>query len=128
MVRPPRFELGTPGLEGRCSIHLSYGRVLIATHSVVGLCRGVGIGVGRGRWTRQSRATTGPASSALHPPGRNALAIERLGAPSGALTQADLKVGSYVGRHHGEALTSAFRASRVRPGSARAPTPRSART
>src|SRR5437868_4011083 len=27
LVRPPRFELGTPGLEGRCSIQLSYGRV-----------------------------------------------------------------------------------------------------
>src|SRR5256885_11653507 len=27
MVRPPRLELGTPGLEGRCSIQLSYGRV-----------------------------------------------------------------------------------------------------
>src|SRR4051812_30259043 len=26
LVRPPRFELGTPGLEGRCSIQLSYGR------------------------------------------------------------------------------------------------------
>ena len=26
VVRPPRLELGTPGLEGRCSIQLSYGR------------------------------------------------------------------------------------------------------
>src|SRR5258707_1031944 len=26
MVRPPRLERGTPGLEGRCSIQLSYGR------------------------------------------------------------------------------------------------------
>src|SRR4051794_26494270 len=26
MARPPRLELGTPGLEGRCSIQLSYGR------------------------------------------------------------------------------------------------------
>src|SRR4051794_37701804 len=28
MVRPPRLERGTPGLEGRCSIQLSYGRRL----------------------------------------------------------------------------------------------------
>ncbi len=27
MVRPPRLERGTPGLEGRCSIQLSYGRL-----------------------------------------------------------------------------------------------------
>jgi hypothetical protein len=27
MARPPRLERGTPGLEGRCSIQLSYGRV-----------------------------------------------------------------------------------------------------
>src|SRR4051794_11284141 len=26
LARPPRLELGTPGLEGRCSIQLSYGR------------------------------------------------------------------------------------------------------
>src|ERR1700719_771368 len=26
MVRPPRLERGTPGLEGRCSVQLSYGR------------------------------------------------------------------------------------------------------
>jgi hypothetical protein len=28
MVRPPRLERGTPGLEGRCSIQLSYGRTV----------------------------------------------------------------------------------------------------
>ncbi len=27
VVRPPRLERGTPGLEGRCSIQLSYGRL-----------------------------------------------------------------------------------------------------
>ena len=27
LARPPRLERGTPGLEGRCSIQLSYGRV-----------------------------------------------------------------------------------------------------
>ncbi len=27
LVRPPRLERGTPGLEGRCSIQLSYGRM-----------------------------------------------------------------------------------------------------
>ncbi len=27
VARPPRLERGTPGLEGRCSIQLSYGRV-----------------------------------------------------------------------------------------------------
>jgi hypothetical protein len=27
VARPPRLERGTPGLEGRCSIHLSYGRI-----------------------------------------------------------------------------------------------------
>lgn len=27
MVRPPGLEPGTPGLEGRCSIRLSYGRI-----------------------------------------------------------------------------------------------------
>ena len=27
LARPPRLERGTPGLEGRCSIRLSYGRV-----------------------------------------------------------------------------------------------------
>ena len=26
LARPPRLERGTPGLEGRCSIRLSYGR------------------------------------------------------------------------------------------------------
>jgi hypothetical protein len=26
MARPPRLERGPPGLEGGCSIHLSYGR------------------------------------------------------------------------------------------------------
>jgi hypothetical protein len=30
MARPPRFELGTLCLEGRCSIQLSYGRVGLA--------------------------------------------------------------------------------------------------
>jgi hypothetical protein len=29
VARPPRLELGTPGLEGRCSIQLSYGRILL---------------------------------------------------------------------------------------------------
>ena len=29
LARPPRFERGTPGLEGRCSIQLSYGRTLV---------------------------------------------------------------------------------------------------
>ena len=28
LVRPPRLERGTPGLEGRCSIQLSYGRTV----------------------------------------------------------------------------------------------------
>ena len=31
MARPPRLERGTPGLEGRCSIRLSYGRTPAAT-------------------------------------------------------------------------------------------------
>jgi hypothetical protein len=29
LVRPPRLERGTPGLEGRCSIQLSYGRTWV---------------------------------------------------------------------------------------------------
>ena len=32
LVRPPRFERGTPCLEGRCSIQLSYGRNLVPKH------------------------------------------------------------------------------------------------
>ena len=32
LVRQPRFELGTYGLEGRCSIQLSYWRIMMLTH------------------------------------------------------------------------------------------------
>ena len=39
LARPPRLELGTPGLEGRCSIQLSYGRIWWGTVSVASLCR-----------------------------------------------------------------------------------------
>ncbi len=31
LARPPRFERGAPGLEGRCSIQLSYGRAPAVT-------------------------------------------------------------------------------------------------
>jgi hypothetical protein len=34
LARPPRLERGTPGLEGRCSIQLSYGRICDGTVSV----------------------------------------------------------------------------------------------
>jgi hypothetical protein len=30
LVRPAGIEPATPGLEGRCSIRLSYGRVIVA--------------------------------------------------------------------------------------------------
>ena len=37
MARPAGLEPATPGLEGRCSIQLSYGRLIIGRVHVLGM-------------------------------------------------------------------------------------------
>ena len=50
LVRLKRFELLTHGLEGRCSIQLSYRRILIGSARLNNLERVMGIGPTRPAW------------------------------------------------------------------------------